>query len=465
MDFTSIRKAALCATILMAAVLGAAPLWAQLTAGERHVLAPPAARSPEYGAEVALDGRFAAVGDPAGDAVHLFVHEPSSRSVAFSATLRPQDRWDGRFGTALAMAGGRLFVGAPEPTRDLDGQDDWRGDVVVFRESSGSWVRERVLRGSAPPSVTVDGFGSSLAANERHVLVAARDERALYAFDAVTGVAALQRIDVNARAPSAQAWDQLAGLMSLLLDGDSAVVGLKYDDYTAFHALRWSGARWEWEAEILRDELPESAYGGGASFRAGRLLIPTLRGVRHFERTPSGQWVERAVVASAAAFAGDGDLRRVSLAAAGAFVLELSALKFYSPNAGTWQVGGSIAGSPRPAMPCSWVRPAIASLRCSSAHPAMSRRRTWKSPVRHLQQVSPRSASRSSSAFACAAFNRCRISPCRSSKARPSGVRRFSGPTEREAATPGFPMPVAWVWRRDLRAWPGWRRRRLAATC
>jgi hypothetical protein len=346
MDFTSIRKAALCATILMAAVLGAAPLWAQLTAGERHVLAPPAARSPEYGAEVALDGRFAAVGDPAGDAVHLFVHEPSSRSVAFSATLRPQDRWDGRFGTALAMAGGRLFVGAPEPTRDLDGQDDWRGDVVVFRESSGSWVRERVLRGSAPPSVTVDGFGSSLAANERHVLVAARDERALYAFDAVTGVAALQRIDVNARAPSAQAWDQLAGLMSLLLDGDSAVVGLKYDDYTAFHALRWNGARWEWEAEILRDELPESAYGGGASFRAGRLLIPTLRGVRHFERTPSGQWVERAVVASAAAFAGDGDLRRVSLAAAGAFVLELSALKFYSPNAGTWQVGGSIEAAP-----------------------------------------------------------------------------------------------------------------------
>ena len=350
MDFSARVANGLGAVVFFFAGFMGTAAAAQLVAGERHVLAAPigAQPSPEYGSAVAFQGEWAAVGDPAAGAVHLFRRDAASRSVVFAATVRPQDRVDGRFGAALTASGGRLFVGEPEGTRDANMDYQPRGATTVYRLSGDAWVIDRTVRGGAPASIAEDGFGWRVAATDRHLLVAAREERVIYAFDAAAGSTAFQRIDVEARWPTGQLWDHLSGLKSLVVDGDSAVVGLEADSSVAFHSLRWSGSRWEWEAAIIDEELAASSFGGGASLRDGHLLIPTRTGIRHFQRNAQGQWLERPVLGAGASFAPFAEQRRVALADAGAFVLENSALRFYAPTAGTWQPSGAVEAAPAP---------------------------------------------------------------------------------------------------------------------
>ena len=346
MDVLRILDTPLRAVFLSVALVASPLLLAQLAPGERHVLAAPTGSSAEYGTSVAFDGAVAVVGDPSADAVHVFTRSASTAQLSFTSTLRPQDQRDGRFGTALALSGNVLFVGAPDAIRDADGGEDARGQVFVYRNTGGTWAFDRVLRGAQSDPGIGDRFGAQLAASGRHLLVAANEERAVYAFDVASGASALQKIDVNARAPSPHFWDEISGLKSLLVDGDSAVLGLQLDDYTAFHALRWNGVRWEWEAEILDESLPPFPFGGGASLRGGQLLIPTRLGVRHFERTGAGQWIERAIVGASATFDSGEDRRRVALGETGAVVLEAAALRFYARDAGTWRAAAGLVAAP-----------------------------------------------------------------------------------------------------------------------
>jgi choice-of-anchor B domain-containing protein len=110
-------------------------------------LGTPAARS-SFGAAVAINGDWAYVGAPnerPGGAVHLFRRSGSTWTAAGSlpaGELTPGDR----FGSAIAIDGERVAVGAP-------GRNAQKGMVMVFRRGAdGSWTQEGSMAGRRVPA-------------------------------------------------------------------------------------------------------------------------------------------------------------------------------------------------------------------------------------------------------------------------------------------------------------------------
>ena len=96
-----------------------------------------------FGSAVILNGGLAIVGalpDEGNGAVYVFRRDGANWSQISMLAGQNTDEND-RFGTALAVSGGRLFVGAP-------GADDGRGAVFVLRNfaSPGGRTVETILR-------------------------------------------------------------------------------------------------------------------------------------------------------------------------------------------------------------------------------------------------------------------------------------------------------------------------------
>ncbi len=122
-------------------------------------LAPgPGAGTSAFGTSVALEGGHLAVGAPyeyAGSgAVHLFSLTGEGWSTGAVLGLAPgPERADGRLGTSVAWWGARVAAGAPQAGRDHSGR------VVIFSRSGRRWVRSVVLSGTDHPQ----SFGQSVA--------------------------------------------------------------------------------------------------------------------------------------------------------------------------------------------------------------------------------------------------------------------------------------------------------------
>ncbi|MDZ7680673.1 MAG: FG-GAP repeat protein [Fodinibius sp.] len=117
----------------------------------------------KFGASVAQNGDLAFIGAPAENDGHgaIYVYKRSGDSWTQQAHIVNPDTAQGfSFGTALAVDGDRLFVGAPE---------DKGGAVHVFTNDAGSWTKETTLA-----SRRVDeeaSFGSTIAARSNQVLI------------------------------------------------------------------------------------------------------------------------------------------------------------------------------------------------------------------------------------------------------------------------------------------------------
>jgi hypothetical protein len=125
---------------------------------QRTELTPPGdARDDEFGTALAVDGRTVLVGAPAATTerginagvAHVFAR----RNGAWrrQATLRDEDGGaTSRFGTAVALDGNLALVGTAS-----------RGGPLVFGRSAGTWTHADTLRTSAEsaaaPAVAVDG--------------------------------------------------------------------------------------------------------------------------------------------------------------------------------------------------------------------------------------------------------------------------------------------------------------------
>jgi len=134
----------------------------------------PATPGGDFGAAVAVDGTSAVVGAPfpaAGHPSHagtatVFARrdgewiEEATLDVADPATVD-------RFGTAVAVDGDTVVVGAPVASTD---QGSRTGSATVFVRSSGTWTRAMTL--TPPPGV--DRFGRSVALTGDVVAVGAR---------------------------------------------------------------------------------------------------------------------------------------------------------------------------------------------------------------------------------------------------------------------------------------------------
>jgi hypothetical protein len=139
----------------------------------------PDADTEAFGRALALDGDTAVVGarrsqDGApDDAGMIYVFSRSDEEWSRDARLEPDGtNRDDRFGTAVALDGDTVLVGAPaEATRSGDAS----GAVHVFGRANGAWAREAHLA----PGRTREGgrLGSTVALDEDVAVVARHSSR------------------------------------------------------------------------------------------------------------------------------------------------------------------------------------------------------------------------------------------------------------------------------------------------
>jgi choice-of-anchor B domain-containing protein len=123
--------------------------------------ASPAARD-QFGAAVALAGDWAYVGAPnegTGGAVHVYRKSGGSWSQVGALPAKDLAAGDG-FGSALSVDGDRIAVSAP-------GKDATKGMVLVFRRGAdGSWAQEAALAGRRVPATSRLGTAVLLAGDK-----------------------------------------------------------------------------------------------------------------------------------------------------------------------------------------------------------------------------------------------------------------------------------------------------------
>lgn len=131
----------------------------------------------DYGRLVALQGDTLAIGGHGG----VTVFEEHGAAWREAARLVGDDDSSSTYATDVVLHEGSLFVGAPATSAG----EGASGAVHVYRRSGGRWLLDSALRHEEP------GFGSSLAVNERALLVGAtgdgrNDAAFLYPLDATT---------------------------------------------------------------------------------------------------------------------------------------------------------------------------------------------------------------------------------------------------------------------------------------
>jgi len=225
---------------------------------ETRLAASDAAAVAEFGSAVALDGEVLAVGAPndprpADHAGAAYVFRRSGSSWLQQARLAPPDAaaFD-EFGSAVAISGDVLVVGSPFD--DDAGRDS--GSVYVFRFDGSSWAQEAKLLAVAGRSF--DNFGYAVATDGQWIAVGAPfdDDRG-----SNSGSLVLFRYDSGAwvqfallTASDGAAGDQLG--MSLALNGGRLLAGAPRDDAPATNAgsaylFAFDGAAWNEAAHLL----------------------------------------------------------------------------------------------------------------------------------------------------------------------------------------------------------------------
>jgi len=188
----------------------------------------------KFGAPVAVDGDTAVVGANRDDALgndsgSVYVFARSESGWTQQAKLLASDGAQGdSFGSAVAIAGDTLFVGAPR----VDGTEIYEGRVYVFERTESGWVERAELE---PPRPIFQSFGASVAIdpeNPDRVLIGApfgefNDIRsgAAYVFARVDG----QWIEQVELLPSDPDLLQRFGT-SVAIAGDKLLVGAPYPD-------------------------------------------------------------------------------------------------------------------------------------------------------------------------------------------------------------------------------------------
>ncbi len=253
-----------------------------------------------FGTALAVDGNILAIGAPGapgGGAV--YVYERTGNSWAERARLEGAGGADGdRLGASLALKGSVLLVGAP-------GRESERGAVLSFvrGKNTREWVEGSVIQGGG--TAAGDWFGAALAFDGRRALVGAPGP---WTFDSTRwkpGQAFVYR------AASRGAWAEdgrLAGApdqgiralgVSVLLDGEEAVVGAPLSDSLAGAVIRWrrEGAAWVPAGSVVPDSVVRpGAFGAALARDGGDLLVgaPTsdksAGAVHIFRRTGGADW-------------------------------------------------------------------------------------------------------------------------------------------------------------------------------
>lgn len=143
-----------------------------------RLTAPDASRGDVFGAGVAFDGTTAVVGAPLDDvaapkqgSAHVFARSPVGTWQHVTQLVAPDGERLDLFGTAVAVDGDTIAVGASEH----DAPADRSGAVYVYHRTDDGWQLEQKLNHPAPADQ--DRFGRSVAlTGDRLVVGAPRDD-------------------------------------------------------------------------------------------------------------------------------------------------------------------------------------------------------------------------------------------------------------------------------------------------
>jgi choice-of-anchor B domain-containing protein len=258
-----------------------------------------------FGSALAVAGNRLAVGAQSSNAVYVF--ERGAQGWSETAQLTPADSAAG-FGASVALAGDALFVGVAPSGR---GRAPHPGAVYVFRPGSdGSWQRTDSL--SASDLEAGSGFGSRLVASETHLLVGAPGARD-------GGVVVPFRYD-----DAAQAWTEGSALSgnggqfgaSLALDGETVLVGAPRASSATggAHIFRYSAQDTAWAAEgrlLPYDGMQQHLFGAAVAFTGDEAWVGApgaddrTGAIYRFTRNESGDWASSDRIAYPAAEAGN----------------------------------------------------------------------------------------------------------------------------------------------------------------
>lgn len=160
----------------------------------------------EFGAALAMSGDTLAVGAPGQGPGAVYVYtRPAAGTWNLQATLTVAGGQVGdRFGTAVALAGDTLLVGA-------DGDDQGRGTAYTFNRSGSVWALPTPLL--AGDGAVGDGFGAAVALDANHALIGAPQEGesgpgavfargAGYLFERISPIAWAQPVKLLANFPA-----------------------------------------------------------------------------------------------------------------------------------------------------------------------------------------------------------------------------------------------------------------------
>jgi hypothetical protein len=242
-----------------------------------------------FGWPVILDGRTIVAGEmyanrplsageiePATGAVHIW-HRHGGGWVPEEELFASDARSYARFGSALALDGNILVVGAPGMT-----SGPHHGAVYVFNRKDGLWTQEAEL--FAPDIDTVLSFGQGLAFDGSTLLVAASEDYNLPGVDPVY-------VFVRAEHDETVSWSLQTVLRPqpvrekdpldyvLALDGDTAVIGSPWDvsalggSTGAVFVYVRDGETWTATAKLLPTNPQISSNFGGAVAISGSTLI------------------------------------------------------------------------------------------------------------------------------------------------------------------------------------------------
>jgi len=342
---------------------GAGGQWAEATA----VTAGGLAIQDGFGQAIATDGKLMAVGAPGTaemrGAVYVFERDASGRWVERVKLTHSAGAAGDRFGRALALKGGVLLVGAP-------GQAEQKGQVVVFRQATGSrtWVQQGILVGSAGDPG--ERFGFAVALDRDRALVGAPGQ--VFGDSGRVGRALVFRRSgdawVREAMLSASGDATVRGMGSaLLFDGEAVYVSAVASDSAAgavFQFRRGSSGGWDRVARIAAAAPEHPALFGMALARDGQDLLigaPFSNagggGVHVFRRagsswrevqklTTKGVGISTQLGAALAASGGT--------AIAGAPLAEFfegMALIYQRDRSGEWRVAGTAVDSASPGLP------------------------------------------------------------------------------------------------------------------
>lgn len=257
----------------------------------------------------------------------------TARPIEQDAYVKASNTGEGdAFGTAVAVSGDLLAVGAPgedSATTIINGPQNNEtageaGAVYVFRRAGGAWQQIAYIKASNAGAT--DGFGKSVALDGNTLVVGAPAEDGptnnitdcgaayVYTFDTVTG---MWRQDAVLRASDAFG-NQRFG-QSVAVSGDAVAVGMNGDlgAVGAVYVFRRNGANWPQEDRIQGSESANSdSFGFDVSLEGNLLGVgsPAFTGDKaYLFRFSGSDWVEEAILRAGVA----GDFFGLDLAVSG----------------------------------------------------------------------------------------------------------------------------------------------------